>query len=411
LLRLALAAAVGCLVACGGAGNEKSPDGGATYYKDVLPLVTTHCGGCHAPGGFAPFSLLSYEEARGYAALAATATRSGRMPPWPPAAGCGEFKDARTLTPEQIAVFAAWADAGAPAGDPTGAPPPVMPGVDLGAPSVTLDAGAPYWPDATTTDHYRCFLHDPGLSSAQDLIGFNVHPGTPRSVHHVLVFAIPPAAVAEAQARDAADPELGWTCFAGTGIGSRATAPPTVGGWVPGSGGSAFPPGTGIRLQAGTWIVVQVHYNLVGGATFADRTTVDLHYAAAPVGRRALVLPIANDTFAIPAGASDTVTADFEVPLGSWAVWGVLPHMHLHGTQIKLSVERAAGGSNCAIDIPRWNFHWQGFYYYKQPMQVFGGDVAHLACSFDNTAGTAPLTWGEKTSDEMCLAFVYATPL
>jgi hypothetical protein len=34
----------------------------------------------------------------------------------------------------------------------------------------------------------------------------------------------------------------------------------------------------------------------------------------------------------------------------------------------------------------------------------------HLACNFDNTAGTAPLTWGERTSDEMCLAFAYVTP-
>jgi hypothetical protein len=84
--------------------------------------------------------------------------------------------------------------------------------------------------------------------------------------------------------------------------------------------------------------------------------------------------------------------------------------MHLHGTDIKVSVERAGGDSTCAIDIPHWNFHWQGFYYYRQPITVAAGDVAHLACSFDNSSGSAPLTWGEKTSDEMCLAFVYVTP-
>jgi len=31
---------------------------------------------------------------------------------------------------------------------------------------------------------------------------------------------------------------------------------------------------------------------------------------------------------------------------------------------------------------------------------VIGGTV---------TTGTAPLSWGEKTSDEMCLAFAYVT--
>ena len=61
------------------------------------------------------------------------------------------------------------------------------------------------------------------------------------------------------------------------------------------------------------------------------------------------------------------------------------------------------------LDIPRWNFHWQGFYYYKQPLPVSGGDIVHLACSYDNSAGTAPLMWGEKTSDEMCLSYFYVT--
>jgi hypothetical protein len=375
-----------------------------------LPLVTAHCGGCHAPGGFAPFSLITYDEARGYAALAAGATGSGAMPPWPPAAGCGDFRNPRTLTADEIAVFAAWDQAGAPAGEPSRTPVPIVsPGDDLGPPSVTLDPGVSYQPDIAATDDYHCYLVDPRLTSAQDLIGFDVHPGMPQIVHHVLVFAIQPSAVAAAQAKDAAEPGPGWTCFAGSGIGSGTSVPPVIGGWVPGSGASAFPAGTGINLAAGTWIAVQVHYNLTAHAAVPDRTTVDLHYAAVPVARHALVLPIMNNTFSIPAGASQTVTAEQPVPIGSWAVWGALPHMHLHGTEIKLSVEHPAGDSTCGIDIPHWNFHWQAFYYYNQPIAVAGGDIAHLACTFDNSAGTAPLAWGEKTTDEMCLNYLYLT--
>ena len=71
--------------------------------------------------------------------------------------------------------------------------------------------------------------------------------------------------------------------------------------------------------------------------------------------------------------------------------------------------QHAAGDSTCAIDIPHWSFHWQGFYYYKQPLPVAGGDVVRLTCSYDNTAGSTALTWGEKTTDEMCLAFAYVT--
>src|SRR5262245_45559335 len=118
MMRAAWVVAVGSLVACGGGGGGSPAGGGITYYKDVRPLVVDHCGGCHAPGGFAPFSLMSYDEAKGYAGLAAAATKNGVMPPWPPAAGCGDFAGARTLTADQAAVFSKWADAGAPAGDP-----------------------------------------------------------------------------------------------------------------------------------------------------------------------------------------------------------------------------------------------------------------------------------------------------
>ena len=186
-----------CLAACGGGGKS----GPVTYYKDVLPLVSAHCGGCHAPGGFAPFSLTSYDEARGYAALAAAATQSGEMPPWPPAAGCGDFQGARTLSAPEIAVFAAWDQAGAPAGDPGTAAPPPAAADALGPRASRWYPGDAYRPNAATTDDYHCFLVDPGLASAQDLIGFNVHPGTPASVHHVMVFAVPPARSARRRAR------------------------------------------------------------------------------------------------------------------------------------------------------------------------------------------------------------------
>jgi hypothetical protein len=431
---------VALLLGCGGSREEAQPGGDGiggggspsgsaggpvTYYEHVLPLVAGRCGGCHAPGGLAPFSLLTYEAARPLAARMAAATRSGEMPPWPPAAGCGDFQGVRALSPDEIAILGSWADGGAPAGEPARTPPAAGDGagagIGLGAPSATLDPGAAYQPKADMTDDYRCFLVDPGLSSAQNLIGFNVHPGTPASVHHVLLFAVAPADVAAAQAKDAADPGVGWTCFAGTGVGSGINAPLTIGGWVPGSGESAFPPGTGIGLATGTWIVMQVHYNLLVQRQVSDRTTVDLYYASGPVATPALILPLANQTFVIPAGAAaHTVTADLPV-LGAWSLWGVAPHMHLYGTEIKVWIEHPDGSSTCAIDIPRWDFHWQQFYYYRQAIPVADGDVVRMSCTYDNSADNQPVVaghkvpsmpvgWGEKTTDEMCLSFGYVAP-
>jgi hypothetical protein len=153
---------------------------------------------------------------------------------------------------------------------------------------------------------------------------------------------------------------------------------------------------------------MQLHYNLAVQQDVSDRTTADLFYAGEPVARQARVLALANQMFEIPAGARQTVTADLPVN-GAWALWGVAPHMHLHGTEIKATVEHPNGGETCGIDIRRWDFHWQQFYYYRQPIPLLPGDVAHLACTYDNSTGTQPLAWGERTTDEMCLIFGYFT--
>jgi hypothetical protein len=406
----------------GGAGGglaDASPGydvGPVTYYKDVLPILQSHCQMCHTAGGIAPFALETYADAQQTAALMAAQTSQSTMPPWMPAAGCGDFRDARVLTDTQIEIMGAWSAEGAPAGNPADAPPPPMAtGPNLGTPSVTLDPGMDYHPNDMLTDDYHCTLIDPTLAAAQDLIGFDIHPGSTATVHHVILFEVPQAKVAAAQALDAAG--AGWTCFGGSGVDGT----PTIGGWVPGSGATAFPAPTGIHLDAGTQIIVQIHYNLLTTKHVTDRTTADLFYAPTPIPLidRAAISAVLNNTFYIPANTKQTVTADLSVP-GNFDLWGVVPHMHLHGTEIKAEVVHADGSSTCAVDIPAWNFHWQQFYYYQQAMKVVKGDTIHLSCTFDNLQAdepvingaqmtSGPLTWGEKTTDEMCLNYLYFT--
>src|SRR5712692_5657983 len=53
-----------------------------TYTKDIAPLLMERCGMCHVSGGPAPFSLLTYEDAKRHAAEIAAAARARSMPPW-----------------------------------------------------------------------------------------------------------------------------------------------------------------------------------------------------------------------------------------------------------------------------------------------------------------------------------------
>lgn len=103
-----------------------------------------------------------------------------------------------------------------------------------------------------------------------------------------------------------------------------------------------------------------------------------------------------------------------------FTIYSSLLHMHLHGTQTTLSLLHSDGTSTCLLDIPDWNFHWQGTYWLQQPVVVQAGDQLSIDCHWDNSAAdqpvingapipTADINWGEGTTDEMCLGFVYVT--
>src|SRR5581483_11434350 len=53
-----------------------------TFNKDVLPILQKNCQSCHRPGEVAPFSLLSYQDARPWAKAIKAAVVTEKMPPW-----------------------------------------------------------------------------------------------------------------------------------------------------------------------------------------------------------------------------------------------------------------------------------------------------------------------------------------
>ena len=93
----------------------------------------------------------------------------------------------------------------------------------IGERRVQVAMPAAYTPSAPTgvgTDDYRCFLLDPGVTADSFVTGFNVLPGNPDVVHHVILFRVPPDVVAEAEEKDAETDGQGWTCFGTSGLGN-----------------------------------------------------------------------------------------------------------------------------------------------------------------------------------------------
>src|SRR5687768_6633481 len=126
--------------------NERSESRGeVTFARDVAPILFANCAYCHRPGEVAPFSLLSYKEARPWAASIRNAVSSRQMPPWNADPHFGSFRDPRRLTDAEIATITAWVDGGAKEGNPaeTPAPPQYADGWQIGEPDLVLTMTEP----------------------------------------------------------------------------------------------------------------------------------------------------------------------------------------------------------------------------------------------------------------------------
>ena len=411
-------------------GAEVDPDA-PTFYGDVLPVVIENCAVCHQEGGIGPFALESYETARDLAEVIALQTSQRLMPPFTVdnSGECNTFVDARWLDQDQIDVFAAWAEAGAPEGDPTLAQPELPPIPTLEADDTTefaTPAGYQPIPDTTGTnglDDYQCFLMDPGVGDqTRYLTGYEVAPGNPTVTHHLVGFLVDLEAEGGLfgtngdiiQTLDEASPDQpGWDCYGGPGNAVIPIGTPIT--WAPGSGALEFPEGTGIPIPPGHGLVVQMHYNLAYGDG-EDSTTIRLAWAdevereAVMSGDDRFLAAGFNGGIEIPPGEEswvyswDVPVSDFGSQVGGWdavEVLGILPHMHEIGTRMVVELQ-TGGDTQCGAYVDRWDFDWQQTVLLEDPLVVAPSDRLMVTCEYDSTSRDNPTTPGLGSQNEMC---------
>src|SRR4029079_16270626 len=124
VLRYASAWVAGAVIATGAAdAAPRAADAPVSFNKQIAPILSAHCSPCHRPGGTAPFSLTTYDEARPRARQLAFVTAERQMPPWLPEQGKGEFLDARVLSAIEIDLSQRWVRDGALEGAAADRPP------------------------------------------------------------------------------------------------------------------------------------------------------------------------------------------------------------------------------------------------------------------------------------------------
>lgn len=419
--RLFLAAAV--LVLCAAASRPRpfrppaAPNGKPTFNREVVRIFQQNCQSCHHPGDIAPFSLMTYADAFPYRQQIKLMTQSREMPPWKATAGCGEFDAARVLSTADIEIIKQWVDGGAPEGSKADMPPALQftGSWTLGQPDMVLSSPEPYTPPASG-DIYRCFTLPTNLPADSYVSAIDIHPGDRETVHHVIAYI---DTTGDSVALDEKDPGPGYTSFGGPGFAIVNANAATLGGWVPGARPFTLPEGIAYSLPANSRVVLQVHYHPHHGQPLPDRTEIGIYFAKKKPKQLLRILPVINQTFTIPPNnANYEVKASFPIPVPvDTHLWIIAPHMHLLGRKMKVEATLPNGSKQCLINIDDWDFNWQGMYLYKGGLAMPAFTRYSLTAYYDNSEGNfrnpnsppKAVSWGEQTTDEMCIAFLGIT--
>ena len=183
-----------------------------------------------------------------------------------------------------------------------------------------------------------------------------------------------------------------------------------------------MPSNFGIRIPAGADLALEIHYspNTLGQV---DSSKVNLKFSTAPDVREVdIATPInhldnvGNPLF-IPANTVKSMTDKFYLNYTDLSLISVFPHMHLIGTEIH-SWAIKNGDTTKLVSIPKWNFHWQGFYEYQKLIHIKNGSTFWGEATYDNTLNNPfnpsnppqDVSAGEHTTDEMMIIFFAFTP-
>lgn len=349
------------------------------------------------------------------------------------------------------------------------APAEVPPGPGF----VTVGLPAAYTPTSagSATDDYRCFVLATNLPDDRFITGVRFVPGNAALVHHAILYRVSPGQEEAAAKRDAEDPGEGWSCFGGPNLPATAdsdalsslSGTPWLAAWAPGGREARYPEGTGVFVEAGSSVILQVHYNLLAGSG-DDATSVELNTVGAEEDLRRLETMLLPAPVELPcrpeesgplcdrdaavadtierfggeamrtiwglqfmcggdltdpqAGATTSCTHRVRAPMTIYAAAG---HMHLLGRSISIVANEGTRGEELLLDIESWDFDNQGARPLTPSVDLDMGDTLTVRCTHDTglrdllpaLADTEPryITWGDGTTDEMCLGILTVSAL
>jgi hypothetical protein len=380
-----------------------------TFTKDIAPILQRSCEQCHRPDSVAPMSLLTYEEARPWAAAMKnrTALRSkpNAMPPWyiEKNVGIQQYKDDFSLSEEEIATIGRWADSGAPRGNPADMPPPLKfadaaewrigkPDLIVSSPTVDVKSTSPDWwgpigetPTGLTEDRYVAAVEMKEVNDRDTKTDRQTIGG--RFIFHHLI----------------------WSAIGGDGA-------PDGQGWPiheVGRNADIFDPDAGRLLRAGSRLVFpSAHLHATGSPT---RGHVEFAFKFHPKGYqptkkvRGLDLTATLDIDIKGMEANQRIEA-YSTLTEHTKMVVFEPHMHAAG--VRMCLDAIWGTTVQTLSCAGYNHSWVRIYTYADDAAPLlpKGTILRVTGYFDNTPSNRnvadPRNWsglGHRSIDNMMI--------
>ena len=236
------------------------------FTKTSRRSFSKSCAECHRAGEVAPFSVMSYKDARPWAKSIREKVASREMPPWHADPNHGEWLNDRRLTQAEISSIVAWVDGGAleKAIRKTPTAPKFVDGWTIGQPDETFSITEQSVP-ATGVIPYK-YLTVPTNLKDRWITDAEIRLLSRSAVHHVIVFIQDPKNLARVDGN-------------------------LLAGVAPGGAAGQIPTRLRQKIPAGARLIFQMHYTPNGEAT-KDVTTIGLKYAKEPPKHQVLTRPV-----------------------------------------------------------------------------------------------------------------------
>lgn len=220
-------------------------------------------------------------------------------------------------------------------------------------------------------------------------------PLTPAGTHHTVLTVYDGASPADGVVRCNAGTN-GQSMIYGSGVGAPDFA---------------FPPDVGLRLAAGTRLLLNLHLYNATDAVLSGRSGTLFEPAASGEITHLAELVLAGPTIGltIPPGVSTQsgtcqLSSITSAPIQLFAL---SQHMHKLGTHLRSVIRR--GGQDIELQDVPYDFEEQTFHHVAPHVELLPGDVLTTSCTFDNTTG-ATVHFGDSSDQEMCFTDLFYYP-